>query len=243
LETIRAAIIAAGKPFEMRQGGTRAYFSSIYESGWIAYPLPAVYTGEELREYREWLPADSWEGNIQLAGSLQSSDIEDYYLTPWDLGYGRLLKFDRDFIGRAALEAMDTLPKRQKVSLVWDHEDVLKVIGSQLGHGPRYKAIELPHAGYGWPQMDEVQDSGGAPAGISVHCGYSNNEGEILSLGIINDSHAKIGSELYLTWGEPGGGSAKPHVERHQQTKIRVTIAACPFPKSVHQLQRVTIGR
>ena len=118
METIRSAIIAAGKPFGMRQGGTKAYFSSVYESGWIAYPFPAIYTGEELRVYREWLPADSWEGNLQLAGSLQSSNVEDYYLTPWDLGYGRLLKFDRDFIGRTALEKMDKLPKRQKVTLV-----------------------------------------------------------------------------------------------------------------------------
>jgi vanillate/3-O-methylgallate O-demethylase len=119
---------------------------------------------------------------------------------------------------------------------------VLKVMGSQLGHGPRYKAIELPHAGYGWPQMDEVRDKSGHPIGISVHCGYSNNEGEILSLGIINDSHAKIGSELSLTWGEPDGGSAKPHVERHVQTRIRVTVAACPFPKTVQNLQRATIN-
>jgi glycine cleavage system aminomethyltransferase T len=243
MEAIRSAIVAAGAPFGMRQGGTKAYFSSVYESGWIAYPFPAIYTGEELRAYREWLPADSWEGNLQLAGSLQSYDVEDYYLNPWDLGYGRLVKCDRDFIGREALQKMDKLPKRQKLTLVWNHEDVLKVMGSQLGSGPRYKAIELPHAGYGWPQMDEVRDVGGKPAGISTHCGYSNNEGELVSLGVINESHAKLGAQLVLTWGEPNGGSAKPHVERHAQTTIRVTVAPCPYPKSVQKLQRVTIGK
>src|SRR6266403_1387828 len=243
VEAIRAAIVAAGAPFGMRQGGTKAYFSSVYESGWIAYPFPAIYTGEELRAYREWLPAESWEGNLQLAGSLQSHDVEDYYLNPWDLGYGRLVKFDRDFIGREALQKMDKLPKRQKLTLVWNHEDVLKVMGSQLGSGPRYKAIELPHAGYGWPQMDEVRDESGKPAGISTHCGYSNNEGEVVSLGVINESHAKLGTQLVLTWGEPNGGSAKPHVERHAQTTIRVTVAPCPYPKSVQKLQRVTISK
>lgn len=241
METIRSAILEAGKPFGMRQGGTKAYFSSIYESGWIAYPFPGIYTGEELRAYREWLPAESWEGSLQLAGSLQSSNVEDYYLTPWDLGYGNLLKFDHDFIGRAALERMDKLPKRQKVTLVWNHEDVLKVMGSQLGLGPRYKAIELPHAVYGWPQMDEVRDGSGEPAGISTHCGYTTNEGEVLSLGVINDHHAKLGNELSLTWGEPNGGSSKAHVERHIQTTVRVTVASCPYPKSVQKLQRITI--
>ena len=36
-----------------------------------------------------------------------SDDIEDYYTNPWDLGYGSFVKFDHDFIGRDALEAID----------------------------------------------------------------------------------------------------------------------------------------
>ena len=31
------------------------------ESGWIPSPLPAVYTGEKMKTYREWLPADGYE--------------------------------------------------------------------------------------------------------------------------------------------------------------------------------------
>src|SRR5690606_15054023 len=103
-EAVRAAILEAGDPHGLRQGGLKAYFTSSYESGWIAYPLPAIYTGEELRGYREWLPADSWEGRFQLAGSYRPDDIEDYYSTPYDLGYGHIVKFDHDFIGREALE-------------------------------------------------------------------------------------------------------------------------------------------
>ncbi len=36
-----------------------------------------------------------------------SDDIEDYYLNPWELGYGSFVKFDHDFIGRDALEQID----------------------------------------------------------------------------------------------------------------------------------------
>ena len=32
------------------------------------------------------------------------TSIEDYYFTPWDLGYGSYVKFDHDFVGRDALE-------------------------------------------------------------------------------------------------------------------------------------------
>ena len=44
--------------------------------------------------------------SASIGGSFVSDDIEDYYLTPWDLGYGSYVKFDHDFIGREALERM-----------------------------------------------------------------------------------------------------------------------------------------
>ena len=42
---------------QVRQVGGRAYSSNTLESGWIPSPLPAVYTGDALTAYREWLPA------------------------------------------------------------------------------------------------------------------------------------------------------------------------------------------
>ena len=34
-----------------------------------------------------------------LGGSFYSNNIEDYYLTPYDLGYGPFVKFDHEFYG------------------------------------------------------------------------------------------------------------------------------------------------
>ena len=93
---------APGGELGLRQVGGRAYSSNALESGWVPSPLPAVYTGEALRPYREWLPARGYEGAASIGGSFYSGDIEDYYFTPWDLGYGHLVKFDHDFIGREA---------------------------------------------------------------------------------------------------------------------------------------------
>ena len=56
-EEIRAAIVAAGKEFGLKEVGARAYATNTLESGWIPSPLPAVYTGEKMKKYREWLPA------------------------------------------------------------------------------------------------------------------------------------------------------------------------------------------
>ena len=72
-----------------RRCGARAYASNTLESGWIPSPLPAIYTGEELRGYREWLPAASYEANNALAGSFVSDDIEDYYPTRGSSATGR----------------------------------------------------------------------------------------------------------------------------------------------------------
>ena len=93
-EEIRAAIVEAGKDFGLRQVGNRAYATNTLESGWIPSPLPAVYTGEKMKAYRQWLPATSYEGTGSLGGSFYSNNIEDYYLTPYELGYGPFVKFD-----------------------------------------------------------------------------------------------------------------------------------------------------
>lgn len=229
LEDVQAAFLEAGEKHEMHQGGLKSYFSTIYESGWMAYPMPGVYTGDELQPYREWLAADSWESNIQLGGSFYGKNIEDYYVSPWDLGYGRLLKFNHDFVGREALEAQSRLPNRTRVTLVWNKEDVLKVFGSQIGDGPRYKSFDFPFANIGWPHYDHVRTHDNRPAGLSTHIGYSANEREVLSLAMIEPDFAATGTELVLTWGEVNGGSRKPHVERHEQIEIRATVAPAPY--------------
>lgn len=229
MEPVRDAFLEAGAKHGMRQGGLKSYFSTVYESGWMPYPMPGIYTGDELQPYREWLSDESWEANVQLGGSHYSKNVEDYYVTPWDLGYGRLLKFNHDFVGRKALEAMSKRPLRNRVTLVWNKEDVLKVFASQIGEGPRYKSLEFPVSNIGWPHFDVVRTLDGRPAGLSTHCGYSANEREALSLAMIDAEHAEPGTELVMTWGEVNGGSRKPHVERHNQIDIRVTVAPAPY--------------
>ena len=109
----------AGRDFGLRAGGgSRAYSSNTLESGWIPSPLPAVYAGDKMKPYRQWLPAGaSYEGTAWLGGSFYSNDITDYYLTPHDLGYGSIVKFDHDFIGKDALQTITKKPRRKKVTL------------------------------------------------------------------------------------------------------------------------------
>jgi syringate O-demethylase/vanillate/3-O-methylgallate O-demethylase len=239
---VRDAILAAGEPYGILPVGTQAYFSTPLSNAWMAYPVPGIFTGDELRDYREWLPGTGWEAHTELGGSFVSPDIEDYYVTPYDLGYGHLVKFDHDFIGREALENLLAGKRRQKMVLVWDRGDVQRVYASQFADGPRYKSIEFPVAYYAWNQFDEVRDPSGALAGVSCHAGYVNPDGEMLSLAMLDAAHAVPGTSVLITWGEPDGGSRKPQVERHEQTVIRATVAPAPFTPAVRERFRESVG-
>ena len=105
-DAVRDAIVRAGEEFGLRQVGGRAYSSNTLESGWIPSPLPAVYSGEQMKPYRQWLTDQSYEAKASIGGSFVSQKIEDYYLTPWEMGYGSFIDFEHDFIGREALQKM-----------------------------------------------------------------------------------------------------------------------------------------
>lgn len=229
-EPVVEAIVSAGAEFGIRRVGARAYSSNTLESGWIPSPLPAIYTGDALKAYREWLPADSYEGRASIGGSFVSDDVEDYYFTPWDLGYGHFVRFDHEYIGRDPLKEISAAPPRTKVTLALEDEDVLRVIGTQLGKPPRAKFIEFPSAVYSMHPYDAVQVNG-ETIGISTWIGYSSNEAQMLTLAVVDNQHAEPGTEVTLIWGEPDGGTAKPTVEPHAQTEIRAIVSPVPYAK------------
>lgn len=228
-EEIRETIVDAGKEFGLTRVGARAYATNTLESGWIPSPLPAIYTGEEMKAYREWLPVAGYEASGSLGGSFYSDNIEDYYLTPYALGYGPFVKFDHDFIGRDALEKMDKEAQRKKVTLAWNSEDVIKAFSSMFEEGDNYKYMDMPLSNYTSASYDKLI-SNGKTVGISMFAGYSYNERSMLSLGIV-DPDIKEGTEVILVWGEEDGGSKKPTVERHKQIEIRAVVSPVPYSK------------
>jgi syringate O-demethylase len=51
----------------------------------------------------------------------------------------------------------------------------------------------------------------------------------MLSLAVVDVEHAEPGTEVTLVWGEEGGGSLKPVVERHTQAEIRAVVSPVPY--------------
>ena len=239
-DEIRSYILKIGEEFRLKPMGMNAYYSNVH-SGWMGYPVSAIFTDPELEDYRRFLPSQTFERGMELGGSFESKDISDYYTTPYDHGYGRLINFDHDFHGREALMKVPDEAKRNKVTLVWDADDVQRVIRSQWGSGPRYKSIEFPRVSYAWAQFDEVRSHRGEFLGVSRNAVYQNPYGEVFSLAMLKpDDVAAIGSEVVITWGEPNGGSRKRQVERHEQTTIRARVAPAPYARDfqLHPAQR-----
>jgi len=236
-EAVREAIVTAGEEFGLRQVGGRAYSSNTLESGWIPSPLPAVYSGESLSAYREWLPAAGYEGSASIGGSFSSPNIEDYYFTPWDLGYGSYVKFDHDFIGREALERLAGGEHRRKVTLALDDDNVTETIGTMFRRSERAKFIDWPSAVYSMHPFDRVT-ADGETVGLSTWIGYSANEGKMLTLAVVDAECEEPGTEVTLVWGEENGGSAKPTVEPHVQAEIRAVVSPVPYTEVVRTSYR-----
>lgn len=217
------ALLEAGEGFGLMRGGAKAYLSTLAESGWMGAVVPAIYTAESLRGYREWLPDTALENAAVglAAGSFVPESIEDYYVTPWDHGYGHVIRYDHDFIGRAALERLAEDPPRQKVWLLWNESDTERVlVDSELGSVDAPKLLPFPAN----VSRDQIL-IGDRRVGVTQLVGYTVNIGRWVSVGSIESSHAVEGEEVDVLWGDSDGGVSNPLVPEHTQRRIRATVS------------------
>jgi len=218
-------VLAGGEDYDLRQLGSKAYKTNKIGTGWMVGPIPAVYESDEMRGYREWLEPDGTEAQFSIGGSFVSEDVTDYYLTPMERGQGHLIAYDHDFIGREALEEREQ--KRERVTYVWNEEDVVDVYGSLFEKGDTKKFVDLPDTANSWSKShyDEVRKDGEV-VGLSKYPGYLYYEREMLSLGTIDVEHSDPGTAVTFVWGDT---SSKRKVERHEPTEIRATVADAPY--------------
>ncbi|XDG05701.1 hypothetical protein ABKA04_005316 [Annulohypoxylon sp. FPYF3050] len=162
-QAVYSAIVKCGKKHGIRQLGSRAKPVNHAEG---AFPtpaldfLPAVHGDDEvLASYRKFaldsgLAVESFMF-FQAAGS-HGSDPTAHHRTPFDLGWGWLVNFDHDFIGKDALRRIADDPPNKLVSLEWNDEDVADTYAS-LFRKESYEYMEMP------------REAGGALKGSSVY--------------------------------------------------------------------------
>jgi vanillate/3-O-methylgallate O-demethylase len=220
---VKDALMKAGEPLGLALVGALAYTSANVESGWIPSPVPAIYTDPELADYRRWLPLFGVEGQRPLHGSFYSEDIEDYYVSPFELGYGRSISFNHDFIGRDALLAAKEQVGRRKVSFLLDADDVRSVVG----YGDDYYQSHARH-------RVEVD---GSLVGMHYQAAAFRHLGTLLGLGTVEEKYAEPGTQVEIVWGEhPGPGTSADATADF--TRIRATVQPAPFEEHARTAYR-----
>lgn len=159
------------------------------------------------------------EVGYEMHGPIE--DAQTIYRTLWDieLGWKKNIKFDHDFIGRAALKPEVLEPKRRMATLVWNDEDVADVYASLFKRDSKpYLYMEMPRNTLGCVFADKVMKDGKA-VGISTSRCYSYSFREMLSFCVLDVALCQPDSDVTVVWGRPG----------MPQKHIRAKVAPAPY--------------
>ena len=218
------AILRAGECFGIRRLGMQAYVLHHTENGFPQALFQFPYPWGDDKGFVEFLKKIGLrtQDDSIFCGSM-GTDIRLRYRNPVELGWGGMIKFDHDFVGRKALEKEVTNPRRKMVTLEWDTEDVVDVYRSQFLPGEPYANMDEPtnfrlSDGRHRYHDDKVLKDG-KPVGISFGRAYSYYFRKMISLCSIDAEYSKIGTEVIVLWGNPG----------MRQKEIRATVARFPY--------------
>jgi len=136
------AVVEAGRGHGLRRIGNRSYQTMSIESGWMPGIFPAIFGDHDrMRGYRDWIDADVFTRLWSPGGSFAPDDVSAFYLDPVEAGYGHLIDFGHDFLGRDALEVVAEEQQGEKVTLVWNDDDVVDQLDDE---GLLYDLLNLP---------------------------------------------------------------------------------------------------
>jgi vanillate/3-O-methylgallate O-demethylase len=209
---VRDALMKAGEEFGVVAVGGKAYSTNGIESGWLPGPIPGIYSAPELKTYREFLGAGSYEGRKPLYGSYFTRRIEDYYYSPYELGYGKVVAFNHDFLGREALEKGRDQVRRRKVTLELDEADARRLMGGDF------------FVDYGRYRIE----NGSKLVGLTSYTGRIAKAGKVLSLSLVEPEHAEPGTRVTFVWGNHPGGDTAPDAEPGF-VRIGATVRPSPY--------------
>lgn len=239
---------AAGQKFGAQQQGQFTYcLFNHTEAGFpninLHYPLPWFESWDGLTQ---WCYANPMVSNNNINRVLHGSvgdDLESRFVTPYDTGMGFLIKFNHDFIGRAALEkiASGEAPRRTVAMLEWNPEDVGKVFAAYNTPGNNVDDIAVDSDCrfiYNFQHMcfeyraDKVLNAEGEQVGISTGRIHSYSYGTMISMAFVDPAFAREGTELTVIWGTPGT----------QQMPVRVKVACYPYNGDLARNEKIDVA-
>ena len=197
--------------------------------------LPAVF-GDEMSKFRDYMRSSTPvsqglpESRLiylsrqaaprNVSGSYEAKDISEYYRTPVELGWRKNVKFDHQFLGRAALEAEIAHPKRVGVTLEFNPDDIVSVYASFFKEGEHYDFMDFPHNQRSAMHASKILKHGEL-VGCSTMPAYSYQFRKMLSISCIDPKCAADNEDVVVIWGEPG----------HTQLPLRAKVRNIPYKK------------
>lgn len=217
------AIYQANREIGIQRLGWRTYLVNHVEGGFPQMGWTFGFPMFREPGVREWLGPDHFALRPQISGSYDPTDFRARSRTPFEVNWDSAVRFNHDFIGRAALEKAAASPEqRRTVTLRWNAEDVIDVYASLFRPGEEYRTMDLPTTPTWAHGMLEHADRvllDGREVGISSGTIYSYYLRETISMGCIDSAHLEPGTELIVEWGDHGR-RIKP---------VRVTVDRFPL--------------
>ncbi|MFC0247412.1 glycine cleavage T C-terminal barrel domain-containing protein [Citricoccus parietis] len=222
-EEVYQAVLDAGKPHGIRKMGGRIAMINHLEA---SYPtiatdyIPAIFDAD-MADYMDFFLSSmpSFAQPAYIAGSFDGQEPSDYYRSPIELGWAKVVTTQRrGYLGADALAAEKARPHRVLRTLVWHADDVADIQNSLLREGEHYDFMEMPRdqRGYMWADRVEIN---GQLVGTTTSRGYSYFFRKMLSLATVDVDHAEIGTEVTVVWGAPG----------HRQKSVRAMVQSAPY--------------
>ncbi|MCL2493730.1 MAG: aminomethyl transferase family protein [Clostridiales bacterium] len=221
------ALLEAGKDYGIRRLGRHAYWNTHTEGGFPQWLIHFPYAWETDPAFMEWMEerhalTSAFAASKQLISGSMGPDLKPRFVHPFELGWGQAVNFGHDFVGKDALAAISGGPHRETVTLDWNIDDVMEIYRSEFEPGEPFAVMEGPEDYLQYGQHEFRADQvlvGDKFAGVSAGRIISWHYRKMLSLARIDPGCSKIGTEVFVLWGDPGT----------RQKKIRATVCRYPY--------------
>lgn len=182
---------------------------------------PFLTSGEGLANF-----AKQVGGLIAPYSGSASDDQENFYVTPYDLGWGNLVNFEKgDFMGKDALLSLSKTIPRTMVTLEWNADDIGVIFTSQFRGKDveSYEQIEHINSVSDASQRGMIRGDyvlvNSKKIGVATGKTYSFYEHRMISLASIDMEYVKEGNDVVVLWGTPGT----------PQKEIRAKVSRFPY--------------
>lgn len=208
LETVYEAIMEAGEEFGIKRLGWMNYCRNHTQGGypnqWIHYYYPTLLENEEMKQYiAEHSGYNIMMNAYNFYGSA-SDDIQNAFVTPFDVKWEYLINYDHDFIGKDALLKIKEDPKRTVVTLEWDPADIGACFAEQFKGKFTLPFDDISNMADGamvdFFVISKIMN-GDKMVGVATGRERDFYHNTMISLAFLDKEHAVEGTELTVLWG------------------------------------------